>query len=115
MKRPKFRPNAAYLTFLSRLRLARQERNCSQRELARRLEGTHWSKIIRSENGERALIVAETRAICEALQISATDFTTELEAALNAMDAEAATTQIASLPVSDEGATDEDVDSVQVQ
>ena len=84
MKREKFEPNAAYLTFLSRLRLARMEAKISQRELARRI-GAHHSRVVRSEAQppQRALDIIEVRAICQALQISVVDFTRELEAALS--------------------------------
>ena len=101
-KREKFRPNAAYNLFLSRLRLARQEKQVSQRELARRLGDTHWSKVIRSENGDRAMTIIEVRAVCEALGISVVEFTRELEAALSALEAEGANPATADAPASDD-------------
>ena len=85
MKSEKFRPNAAYLTFLSRLRLARQEANCSQRELARRLSW-HHSRVVRSEAALRALDIIEVRAICLAIGLNVVEFTRELDAALGASE-----------------------------
>ena len=87
MKREKFVPNAAYNTFLSRLRLARQVAGVSQRELATRL-GMHHSRINRVEDAKRALDLLEVRQWCQALGLSVVEFTRELDAALNAADAD---------------------------
>ena len=85
MKREKFNPSPEYRKFISSLRLARQEKNVSQRELARRLKW-HWTRLIRSENCERSLDIIEVRAICQALEISVVEFTRQLEAVLSAVD-----------------------------
>ena len=89
-KRERFEPTPAYLTFLSKLRLARQEAGISQRELANRL-GCHHSKINRAEAQppQRALSIIEVRAWLQ--EIGTGDivaFTRELDAALSAMEAE---------------------------
>ena len=86
MKREKFQPTPQYRKFISALRLARQEKGVSQRELARRLGDAHWSKIIRSENCERPMDIIEVRAWCEALEISVVEFTKQLDECLNAME-----------------------------
>ena len=79
--REKFVPNASYLTFLTCLRLARQARGVSQRELARRL-GVHHSRVHRAEDAKRALDLPEVRAWCGALGLSLVEFTRDLDAAL---------------------------------
>ena len=102
MKREKFVPTPEYRKFISKLRLARMEAGVSQRELSRRL-GWHWTRVIRSENCERALDIIEVRAICEALQISVVDFTRELDQALNAMEADAANPANVDAPTDENG------------
>ena len=104
MKREKFQPTPEYRKFIASLRLARQEKGVSQRELSRRLNW-HWSRLIRSENGERAMTIIEVRAVCEALEISVVEFARELDAVLNAMEAEAAN------PADDDAPTSTDDDS----
>lgn len=83
MKRQRFEPTPSYHTFLSRLRLARQEVGVSQRELAKRL-GIHHSRVNRAEDAKRPLDIIEVRAICQALGLSVVDFTRELDTALGA-------------------------------
>lgn len=101
MKREKFVPTPEYRKFIAALRLARQEKGVSQRELSRRI-GVHWSRVIRNENCERALDIIEVRAICTALEISVVEFTKSLEVALNAMEADAANSDTAAAPDSDD-------------
>lgn len=88
MNNTKFTPTPAYLTFLSRLRLARMEANVSQRKLARRL-GIHHSRVVRSEAAQREMDIIEVRAWCQAIGLSVVEFTRELDAALSASEAEA--------------------------
>ena len=97
MKREKFVPTPEYQRFISSLRLARQEKGVSQRELARRLNW-HWTRLIRSENCERALDIIETRAICAALEISVVEFAKQLDEALGAIESEAANSSNADSP-----------------
>lgn len=104
MKREKFVPTPEYRKFIAALRLARQEKGVSQRELARRLGDTHWSKIIRSENCERAMDIIEVRAWCEALEISVVEFTKQLDECLNAMETEVANPANSDAPTSPDNA-----------
>ena len=101
MKRERFVPTRDYMTFLSRLRLARMEIGISQRDLAKKL-GCHHSKINRAEDAKRALDIVETRAWCRAMNLGVVDFTKELDAALNAVESSTDTaTNTDSPPIED--------------
>ncbi|RYG60206.1 XRE family transcriptional regulator [bacterium] len=76
-----------YRLFLEELRLAREAKNLSQRELGRRL-GVHHNFVSSCEMGDRTLSYVEVRAWCRALEVDWTEFTRSVDALLAAADGE---------------------------
>jgi transcriptional regulator with XRE-family HTH domain len=71
-----------YRLFLRTLRDARKRYGLTQQQLAEKL-GQTQSFISKCERGERRIDVVELRAICKAIGISFTEFTTKLNAELD--------------------------------
>jgi len=70
-----------YAVLLQLLQEARKGAGLTQEELGKRLDQTQ-SFISKCERGERRLDVVEIRAICQALNISFSDFISQLDDAI---------------------------------
>lgn len=66
-----------YSSFLDQLRKAREEKSLTQAQVAERLQQTQ-SFVSKIERGERRLDVVELRAYCSAIEISFTEFISDL-------------------------------------
>ncbi len=72
-----------YKVFQEQLRLAREQRQVSQNELARRLRVSQ-GYISKCESGDLRLDIAQIRAFCEAIGISFLEFMAQYDAAIAA-------------------------------
>jgi transcriptional regulator with XRE-family HTH domain len=74
-----------YGVFLNHLRSTRKAAGLTQEELAKRLQQTQ-SFISKCERGERRIDVVELFEFCQAIGISFSHFTAELETLIKQMD-----------------------------
>lgn len=74
-----------YGIFLSYLRSSRKAAGLTQEEIAKRLQQTQ-SFVSKCERGERRIDVVELFKFCQAIGISLSDFTEQLETAIQQID-----------------------------
>ena len=74
-----------YGVFLSDLRSARKAAGLTQEEVAKSLQQTQ-SFVSKCERGERRIDVVELFKFCQAIGISFSDFTQQLETAIKEID-----------------------------